>query len=306
MSNTDVSRSTYSTSTTRAQVVDYSPAAIASYCGRGERKGKYWKCNCPICGRHSLIVQFHKQYPFKCFYCHDCGINDGCTEQRQYLIDKGLLPADFSIKKLSWKEYRDYCKAERAKAVREWERTVPIDLNGPVASYLKVRGINSFIGHAALRQSNMFCGMMVVRVYHVGYGVSAVQKTWIDQCGTGRDQSEPRKTIGVLSGGGVWINAPRLDEEYVVGEGLETVLSAMLLMGIRCGVAALGSNFKGLVLPSTGNCPVIAADNDDAGRGASDCVCKLWRERKLMVRVVKPDREGDDFNDVLLKGGTWS
>lgn len=290
--------------TPQRKQVDYSPAAIAGYCGRGERSGKAWKCNCPICRHHSLSVSYHPTYPIKCWFCHDFGINDGCTEQRQWLIDKGLLPEEFSIKKLSLLEYTEYCKVQRARAVGLWDQSVPIGHDDVAANYLKARGLVSFVGHAALRRSSIFAGMLVSRVWHVNHGLSAVQQTWIDQDGTGRDKSRPRITIGVLSGGAVWINAPRPDEEFVVGEGLETVLSAMLLLKLRCGAAVLGTNFKKLVLPYTAKCIRIGADNDDAGRGASKCAAELWRKQGLKVQISMPDKEGEDFNNVLLREGT--
>jgi len=48
---------------------------------------------------------------------------------------------------------------------------------------------------------------------------------------------------------------------------------------------------------------LIAADNDETGRGAAECAAKLWRERGLRVRISVPDKEGQDFNDVLLGKG---
>jgi putative DNA primase/helicase len=138
----------------------------------------------------------------------------------------------------------------------------------------------------------------------VDHGLSAVQMTWMDQLGTDRDRSEPRKTLGVLSGGAVWINAPRPEEEFVVGEGVETVLSAMLLLDLRCGAATLGPNFKALVLPRSARQVHIAADNDETGRGASEHAKRVWRSQGLKVRISMPDKEGEDFNDVWLREGS--
>jgi hypothetical protein len=84
--------------TPQRKQVNYSPSAIASYCGRGERSGKDWKCNCPICGRHSLSVAYGKiaAILIKCWHCEACDLNDGYTAQRQWLVDAGLLPEDAS------------------------------------------------------------------------------------------------------------------------------------------------------------------------------------------------------------------
>ena len=104
----------------------------------------------------------------------------------------------------------------------------------------------------------------------------------------------------MLKGGAVWINAPQTDEPVVVAEGLETLLSAMKLMNLKCGAAVLGPNLKGLVLPRNVRRVLIAADNDETGRGAAECACKLWRAKGLNVRISYPEIAGKDFNDVLM------
>jgi hypothetical protein len=141
----------------------------------------------------------------------------------------------------------------------------------------------------------------VARVWHVQHGFSAIQRTFLLWDGSDRDRSQHRTTVGVLKGGGVWIGAPSPDDWVVVGEGLETVLSAMLLMEQKCGVAVLGSHFKDLVLPSTVRKILMAVDNDETGRETSAYAVKQWRQRGLFVRVAMPNREGEDFNDVLRK-----
>jgi hypothetical protein len=114
-----------------------------------------------------------------------------------------------------------------------------------------------------------------------------------------RDFEPPRTTHAPRKGAAVWIGAPRPDEEFVVAEGLETCLSAMILLQIRCGAAVLGPDFKNLVLPSTARRVHIAADNGETGRGAAECAARIWRAEGLKVRVSMPTKEGDDFNDVL-------
>jgi hypothetical protein len=122
-----------------------------------------------------------------------------------------------------------------------------------------------------------------------------------NNCPTGK--AEKRETEGVLKGGAVWINAPSPYEYMVVAEGLETCLSAMKLLNLRCGAAVLGPNLKGLVLPRSARRIHIAADNDETGRGAAKCAAELWRTKGLIVRVSMPDKEGEDFNDVLRARG---
>jgi hypothetical protein len=151
---------------------------------------------------------------------------------------------------------------------------------------------------------------LLARVWHVQYGLSAIQWTWPEWEWVGSDHTKcyvtgaakNRETRGVLKGGAVWLGSPSADAEIVVGEGLESVLSAMILLDLKCGAAVLGPNLKGLVLPSSATRVHIAADNDETGRGAANCVAKQWRNAGLRVRVSMPDEEGWDFNDVLRDG----
>ena len=86
--------------------------------------------------------------------------------------------------------------------------------------------------------------MLVSRVLHLHHGLSAVQLTPLLSDGSGRNKEFKRMTHGIRKGGAVWINDPQPDEEIVVAEGLETLLSAMLLLKRHCGAAVLGTDFS--------------------------------------------------------------
>jgi hypothetical protein len=275
---------------------------IALHCGRADRNGHNWKSNCPICGKHSLSVSPQLRTLVYCHYCRDTGLNDGHTEQREYLASAGLIDPDEVAPK--WdreaEERRNVKRRAEARALWDhpWFQTITPECSA--ATYLRARGLEAFIGHPALRQ----CGsMLFARVWHVQHGLSAVQKTLLTWEGTDRDRSEHRITVGVLKGGGVWIGAPKPDEWCVIAEGLETMLSALLLFEQRCGVAVLGSHFKDLVLPSSTRKILVAVDNDETGRETSSYAIKSWRSAGLTVRSAMPNKEGEDFNDVLRNGG---
>jgi Toprim domain len=290
------------------------PWAIAGYCGRGERTGSNsWKGNCPICSRHALSVSYGNKFSIiiRCWHCEACGLNDGWTEQRAFFVSHGLLePTDFDARNFNNKEYDEYCQKRRAEVAQTWRSPFfrPLTPDDFVAKYLYSRGLEFFIGHSALRVGPFF-SVLIARVWHVEHGLSALQYTWTQWEGPAVGDAYPtgkvarRQTFGVLKGGAVWLGNPHPDEEFVVGEGLETTLSAMLLMNARCGAAVLGPNLKGLVLPKHVRKVRIAADNDETGRGAAGCASRLWQQQGLKVRVSIPHTEGDDFNDVLMAGG---
>jgi len=302
---TDINRQRSPFNTTRPawQVID----AIANSCSRAERNGSNWKCNCPICGRHSLSITYGHRVPIliHCWHCESNGINDGHSEHRALFVEKGLLEPDERIIKLDKEAYEKFNAKRRAKAKEIWNGRLlrPINSEDAAGEYMRLRGLASFTNHPALRTPGGL--MFLARVWHVEYGISAIQWTY-PEIGmhfrlTGK--AEKRETEGVLKGGAVWINAPQADEPVVVAEGLETLLSALKLMNLKCGAAVLGPNLKGLVLPRNVRHVLIAADNDETGRGAAECAAKLWRERGLRVRISVPDKEGQDFNDVLLGKG---
>ena len=225
------------------------------------------------------------------------------------MIERGLLePNNRDASRFDREKYEKWNAARRAKAVATGTKPFVKPLSGSdcASQYLRSRGLDSFIGHSALRCMSF---QLLARVWHVKYGLSAIQWTfpeWERVDPSGRDQrcyvtgkAKDRDTRGVLKGGAVWIGKPNPDEEVVVGEGLESVLSAMLLLNIKCGAAVLGPNLKGLVLPSSATRIHIAADNDETGRGAANCASRIWRNLGLRVRVSMPDEEEWDFNDVL-------
>jgi hypothetical protein len=224
-------------------------------------------------------------------------------------VEAGLLEPARQYKRLTAKEYEEYCAEKRAAAKRLWDRLQPIRQGYEAAKYLKARGIDSFIGHRALRTmgalhpSGVPCLVLAARLIHVNFGICAVQVTYLKSDGSDRDRElEPgRQTFGSMKGGAVWVGRPQLHEEVEVAEGLESCLSAMLLMNLKCGAAVCGPHMKDLVLPRNVRHMHIAADNDETGRGAAEHTAKLLRKRGLKVRISVPDKEGEDFNDVWLR-----
>jgi hypothetical protein len=287
---------------------------LANYCQRAERHGRDWRCNCPVCGRHGLIVSASLTYSqVFCFHCKDAGLNDGWSEQRAVFIEAGLLDPLERPKPQTREEIEAEAAEKRTLANAIWNdsRLRPTTPENEAGKYLQSRGLAAFIGHPALRYVGVFLWghptiALVSRVLHLRHGLSAVQFTplcWDEDKSTYcRNKELRRKTDGVRKGGAVWINNPKPDEELVVAEGLETCLSAMLILKLRCGAAVLGKDFSNLVLPRVTRKICIAVDNDESGRAAASHSVERLRARGLSVRMMMPEKEGDDFNDVLVRG----
>jgi hypothetical protein len=160
--------------------------------------------------------------------------------------------------------------------------------------------------------------VLVGRVWHVRKGFIGIHVTrcW---CNLGADlpyERDERRTIGACQGGGVWFGTVTPDNVLVVGEGIETVLSAMTLWGASAGVATLGTEgLKALVLPQAARKIVIAADNDPPqfhkvtgkklpdGMATAKATRRLWLEGDPSIDVeikMAPGPPPRDWNDVLM------
>jgi hypothetical protein len=107
---------------------------------------------------------------------------------------------------------------------------------------------------------------------------------------------------GRTAGGGVWIGlAADPTSEFVVAEGIESVLSAMRIFNASAGCAALSElGIRRLILPPEVRRVRIFADNDELGQGlaAAREAWRRWRDEGREVTVSIAGRVGEDANDV--------
>lgn len=133
--------------------------------------------------------------------------------------------------------------------------------------------------------------------------VTAVHRTYLTETGGKAPLSDAKKTLGPKSGGAVRL-APA-GPVLIVGEGIETVLSAMLATGLPGWSALDAGNLRHLILPPVSEVPevVIAADHDanGVGQAAAYAAAERWGMEGRRVRVVLPPTPGTDFNDMLTE-----
>lgn len=106
------------------------------------------------------------------------------------------------------------------------------------------------------------------------------------------------------TGGGVWFGAIDPSQEFIVGEGIETTLSAMRLVDAAAGCAALSTfGIRRLILPPEAKRVRIFADHDkqEHGLNAAREAWRRWQAEGREVRVTLPERVGDDANDLLIR-----
>ena len=96
-----------------------------------------------------------------------------------------------------------------------------------------------------------------------------MQIIYLDDEGSIKAEIEPSKKIfGSIKGGAVHLGEPLANKWLVIGEGIETVLSAMQIYDLPAGWATLGtSGLEALVLPDQVKQVAIAVDNDLNGAG---------------------------------------
>jgi hypothetical protein len=101
----------------------------------------------------------------------------------------------------------------------------------------------------------------------------------------------------------VWLAGRGRGGALVVGEGVETVFSAMEILQVSSGVAALStSGLRAIVLPGDNNPVWVIADHDLNGVGAqaASALSARLRNEGHAVHYAIPDAPGSDFNDLLV------
>lgn len=94
-----------------------------------------------------------------------------------------------------------------------------------------------------------------------------------------------RLVHGQRRGGAVPLGAP--GPRVVVGEGIETTLSAMRLLEISFGLAVLGvGNLAPLMMPACVEQAIIACDNDPAGIAGAEIAATKWRTKGYPVTIA--------------------
>jgi hypothetical protein len=135
-----------------------------------------------------------------------------------------------------------------------------------------------------------------------------VHQTFLEQDGSAKAPLGDKARLfpaGVTpTGGGVWFGEADPSREFIVGEGIESTLSAIRIFGTSTGCAALSEGgIRRLILPPEVRRIRIFADNDELGQGLS-AACEAWRrwrdeEREVAVSIA--DRVGEDANYVLKR-----
>jgi len=281
--------------------------AIASALG-GHRVGAGWMACCPAHDDCQPSLAIRDGDDRVLVHCHA-----GCTQQEVIaaLERNGLwqsaFPADQGRarscdKSRAWAEEEAASRTEAAHAI--WRTTVPA--GGTLAgTYLVARGLTLPVPqalrfHPDLKHPGSGRWPCMVALVTRGKGGTpvAIHRTFLAGDGSRKAPVDPAKMmLGPCRGGAVRLGEP--GNILMVGEGIETCLSAVQATGLPAWAALSTSGLRSLDLPESVHQVIVLADGDEPGeRAAWDCASR-WIGEGRRVRIARAP-QGMDFNDMLL------
>jgi hypothetical protein len=198
-----------------------------------------------------------------------------------------------------------------AEALDRWSQTYPAadtivqrywhsrGLSIPIPPTIRMLGMFGYYGwHPSGDRRPQLVGL----VEHAEQGRIGVICTYLAIDGSQKATLDPDRIFhGSPWGGAVRLARARPDRWLIVGEGIETVASAMQIYRLPGWAALAAHGLRTLVLPREIRRVIIAADNDASGTGeaaARDAAERwLWEDRE--VRLLLPAKVDTDFNDEL-------
>lgn len=197
----------------------------------------------------------------------------------------------------------------RNRALDLWDLSRPL-LGTPAEQYLQRRKIPIF--SRALRfhpRTPLGRGKLAVfrpaliAALHERRDFVALQRTFLDEHEPrrARDLANPRRMLGRPSRGAVML-APATDR-LGLAEGVETALSAMILLGIPVWATLGNERFGHVAIPDTVTRLILLPDNDQGGLIGVGKAVEIYAMRGRTIETLWPPAGFNDWNDVLRAGG---
>jgi hypothetical protein len=232
-----------------------------------------------------------------------------CSEQDHDRLTRAVLGREMSNGCLE-RHVMAEAATPSAKALRLWEAALPA-AHSAVETYLASRGLKvssagalRFLPNAKHPSGGYHPCMIALAVDHRGQP-QAVHRTFLAPGGAGKAKLDPpRMTLGPIAGAVVRLCRWVPGDALVVGEGVETSLSAGCLIGAPAWAALSAGNLAKVLWPQGLHRLLIAADHDHAGVGqraawaAADAALAAGVRQ---VEVILPEWPGEDFNDLLQR-----
>lgn len=135
--------------------------------------------------------------------------------------------------------------------------------------------------------------------------INGVQVVLIDAKTGGKLPGQSKYSFGVMKGSSLCLG--KQGGDIYIAEGPETALSIFAAKpdaDVRACFSA--ENIKNAFIPLSASSAVICADNDGSGAPSEKAITKAVESIKghgVSVSVAMPAEKGQDFNDVIKKGG---
>jgi putative DNA primase/helicase len=148
---------------------------------------------------------------------------------------------------------------------------------------------------------------MLAPIVNVEGEQTGAHATFLQPGGIGKakfpSRDHQRECRGMIGGGAIRLAPHDPGRALIVGEGIESTLSAMQVFGLPGWSATSAGGLRTIKLPPVVRHIVVTVDNDMNRCGQSNALVayERWTAEGRMVRIKSPPVEGDDFNDVLIK-----
>jgi putative DNA primase/helicase len=285
-----------------------SAATIARRLG-GYRSGHNWRCACPLGCGYTLALRDGDDEKLLAHCFGGCEFDDILIA----LVEYGLLDDIDSSGRIDIvngsairRHDDDAERIVRARQIYGWSAT-----DKRVSAYLHSRGI--ILTSPVLRFSEqaphrlgihlpaMIAPVVNINGEQTGTHMTFLRADYSGKADIGKDFQ--RECRGLVRGGAIRLTPHDPNRELLIGEGIESTLSAMQLFGLPGWSAINAGGLKTIELPPAVRRVVIAADNDASGTGWRNALAayERWTAESRSVRIKSPPIVGDDFNDTLIR-----
>jgi putative DNA primase/helicase len=268
--------------------------------GSGRARNGWWRCRCPVHqslgptlalrdGDRALLVKCHA----------GCPPGAVLAELRRLGLFDGTYKPDPAAPNNEDRE------RNRAYAIKIWNEAKLAERSPLLRRYLQSRGITLPIprtlrwARSCKHTNRGYFSAMIARVDDVDGNHVAIHRTYLLADGSGKVPFKPDR-LSLAPVGGHAVRLAPAAPLMLVGEGIETCLSAMQACGLPTWAALSNGGIENLILPDVVSEIIILADHDlnGAGQRSAHIAARRWRREGRTARVALPPAPGD-FNDIL-------
>jgi putative DNA primase/helicase len=269
---------------------------------------------CPVCGGRDRFRYTDKGYGR--WFCRGCGRGGDGLALVMHVRGIDFVQATTLIESVLGSSSSTWGASSNDKPrdlLKPWREATPLTRSSAAWRYFENRGLALTDAETVpLRYrdaawhwptGSTWPSVVALVRHHDGTELCAHQ-TFIKPNGSDKAPVEKPRLFpkgGKTDGGGVWFGTPDPEREFLVGEGIESTLSAMRLYRAVSGCAALSDGgISRLLLPHDVRRVRIFADHDELGQGLAAAVAARlrWRSEGRQVAISHAKNVGEDANDL--------